>query len=203
MNSKDIIKAFESIRRHITENEEYLTKLDRQNGDGDLGISMKEGFTAVCNALAGTDESDLGKILIKAAGALNEAAPSSLGTILSLAFSGMSRALRGKRDMTLRDLAQAMEAGVQKIMDKAGSKPGEKTILDAICPAVQVFLDAGEGDFKEAAQKAARAAAEGSEATRQMRSVHGRAAYYGEQSVGILDGGSVAGRLIFEALTDL
>ena len=94
--------------------------------------------------------------------------------------------------MTLQDLAQAMEAGVQKIMDKAGSKPGEKTILDAICPAVQVFLDAGEGDFKEAAQKAARAAAEGSEATRQMRSVHGRAAYYGEQSVGILDGGSVA-----------
>ena len=93
-------------------------------------------------------------------------------------------------------------AGVQKIMDKAGSKPGEKTILDSIYPAAESLLADRDGDFKEALRNAAEKAAEGSESTRSMKSVHGRAAYYGEKSIGLLDGGSVVGRLIFEALSE-
>lgn len=74
-------------------------------------------------------------------------------------------------------------------MDKAGSKPGEKTILDSLYPAAESLLADHNGDFKEALKTAAKSAAEGSEATRVMKSVHGRAAYYGEKSIGILDGG--------------
>ena len=87
-------------------------------------------------------------------------------------------------------------------MDKAGSKPGEKTILDSIYPAAESLLADRDGDFKEALRNAAEKAAEGSESTRSMKSVHGRAAYYGEKSIGLLDGGSVVGRLIFEALPE-
>jgi dihydroxyacetone kinase len=86
-------------------------------------------------------------------------------------------------------------------MEKAGSKPGEKTILDALCPALSALqANSATEDSRKAFEAAAQAAAQGSESTRQMLSKHGRAAYYGEKSIGVLDGGSVVGRLIFEAI---
>ena len=88
-------------------------------------------------------------------------------------------------------------------MEKAGSKPGEKTILDAIVPAAEALRDNADRGERAALEAAARAAAEGSEATANMPAVHGRAAYYGEKSIGLVDGGSVVGRLIFETLTKI
>lgn len=201
MNAESVKRGIEKISRIMDENKDYLVRLDQQNGDGDLGVSMSEGFQAAARFTGESEEKDLGKLLMKTGGVFNEAAPSSLGTILSFGFMGMAKSLKGKTEASQAELAQAFDAGVQKIMDKAGSKPGEKTILDALCPAAEALKAAADGDVKEALKKAALAAAEGSESTRAMRSVHGRAAYYGDQSIGLLDGGSVVGRLIFEALS--
>lgn len=203
MNAVSVKEAMERISRKMNENKDYLIKLDQQNGDGDLGVSMSEGFAAAYAFVQGSEETDLGKLFMKMGGVFNEAAPSSLGTILSFGFMGMAKALKGKTEIGLSEAAEAMKAGVEKIMDKAGSKPGEKTILDALCPAVEILCTEAGGDVKEALKKAAEKAAEGSEATKEMRSVHGRAAYYGEKSIGLLDGGSVVGRLIFEAIADI
>lgn len=200
MNTASVKTGIEKISQIMTENKDYLIKLDQQNGDGDLGVSMSEGFAAAAAFVNGTQESDLGKMLMQAGSTFNEAAPSSLGTIISFAFMGMAKSLKGKQEADAAEFAQAVMAGVEKIMVKAGSKPGEKTILDAIYPAAQALLDHAEQGFDEALKAAAVAAAEGSEATRGMKSVHGRAAYYGEKSIGLLDGGSVVGKLIFEAL---
>lgn len=203
MNAVSVKEAMERINCKMNENKDYLIKLDQQNGDGDLGVSMSEGFAAAYAFVQGSEETDLGKLFMKMGGVFNEAAPSSLGTILSFGFMGMAKALKGKTEIGLSEAAEAMKAGVEKIMDKAGSKPGEKTILDALCPAVEMLCTEAGGDVKEALKKAAEKAAEGSEATKEMRSVHGRAAYYGEKSIGLLDGGSVVGRLIFEAIADI
>lgn len=203
MNAVSVKEAMERINCKMNENKDYLIKLDQQNGDGDLGVSMSEGFAAAYAFVQGSEETDLGKLFMKMGGVFNEAAPSSLGTILSFGFMGMAKALKGKTEIGLSEAAEAMKAGVEKIMDKAGSKPGEKTILDALCPAVEMLCTEAGGDAKEALKKAAEKAAEGSEATKEMRSVHGRAAYYGEKSIGLLDGGSVVGRLIFEAIADI
>ncbi|MEM1483805.1 dihydroxyacetone kinase subunit L [Oscillospiraceae bacterium PP1C4] len=201
MNAAVLKDAMNHISHIMTENKDYLIELDQQNGDGDLGISMSSGYKAVADYLASTQETDLGKLLMKAASVFNEAAPSSLGTITSFGMMGMARVLKGKEEADLCEIAQAMKAGVQKIMDKAGSKQGEKTILDALCPGVDALLSNCEkGNAQAAFQAAVQAAKEGSESTRQMRSVHGRAAYYGDKSIGMLDGGSVVGKLIFEAL---
>ena len=202
MNAASVKTGIRKISRIMAENKDYLIKLDQQNGDGDLGVSMSEGFEAADVFVEGTSETDLGKILMQTGGVFNEAAPSSLGTIISFAFMGMAKSLKGKTEAGLPEFAEAVMAGVQKIMDKAGSKPGEKTILDSIYPAAESLLADRDGDFKEALRNAAEKAAEGSESTRSMKSVHGRAAYYGEKSIGLLDGGSVVGRLIFEALSE-
>ncbi|GHV63788.1 DAK2 domain-containing protein [Spirochaetia bacterium] len=202
MNAASLRGAITAISDLIGKNKDYLVELDQQNGDGDLGVSMAAGFKAVEGYLESAEEKDLGKLLMKCSGVFNEAAPSSLGTILAFGFMGMAKALKGKEEAGIAEAALAMEAGLNNIMEKAKSKPGEKTILDAIFPAVERIKKAGPNDsITVIYAAAAKAAAEGSDATRAMISVHGRAAYYGDKSIGILDGGSVVGKLIFEGIS--
>jgi dihydroxyacetone kinase len=184
----------------MEENKDYLTKLDQQNGDGDLGISMTKGFGAVRAYLASTDETDIGRLFMKSSSAMNEAASSTLGTIMSVALMGMAQALKGKAEAALPEIARAMQGAVERIMEKAGSAPGEKTVLDAVCPGVDALIQSADEGTEIALKAAMDASRVGAESTKQMKPVHGRAAYYGDKSIGMVDGGSVAGSLIFEAL---
>ena len=201
MTMESLKNAIGVIAEKIDENKEYLIQLDQQNGDGDLGISMSSGIHAVQDYLASNGETDLGKTLNRCGDFFNEAAPSSLGTIIAFFFKGMAKSLKGKENCSVLERAEGMQAGLDNVMQKAKSKPGEKTILDSLTPGVAALREyAGEPD---AFTRAARAAREGSEKTRRMKAVWGRAAYYGENSVGILDGGSVVGALVFEALDEM
>ena len=200
--AEDVKRVVASISSAMEENREYLISLDQQNGDGDLGISMDEGFKAVLALLDKEEEEDLGRLFMKASKAFNEAAPSSLGTILSIAMMGMAKELKGKTEAHHGDWRAAFEKGVAGIMEKAKSGPGEKTILDALIPGLEALKKAEALDPKAAFEKAFEAAEEGSERTREMKAVHGRAAYYGEKSIGLLDGGSVVGKLIFKGIRD-
>lgn len=202
MNMETVKKALKAISARIDENKDYLVELDQQNGDGDLGLSMSGGFTAACKYLEECTETDMGRCFNKMADAFNEAAPSSLGTIITFIFKGMARSLKGFAECDLARMAEAMDAGLQNMMSKAGSKPGEKTILDSLVPGVKAIADNAANPI-EALKAAAVAARAGSESTREMRAVWGRAAYYGEKSIGVLDGGSVVGALIFEALGEM
>ncbi|MCD8037322.1 MAG: dihydroxyacetone kinase subunit L [Clostridiales bacterium] len=200
MNYESLKKIISGISDIMTENRDYLVSLDQQNGDGDLGISMASGYEAVKNYVNEAEERDLGKLLMKCGSVFNEAAPSSLGTITSFGFMGMAKALKGKEDASFEECIDALDAGLNKIMEKAKSKPGEKTILDSLHPAIEALKANKDKDKVEALKAAAEAAAQGSENTKNMRSVHGRAAYYAEKSIGTLDVGSVVGKLILEAI---
>ncbi|OHE59787.1 MAG: Dak phosphatase, partial [Treponema sp. GWA1_62_8] len=191
--------AIGRISATMAENRDYLIELDQRNGDGDLGISMSEGYKAIAAWLGETTETDLGKALMKCSGIFNESAPSTLGTITSFFLLAMAKALKGKTSATLAEVAAAMEAGLAVVMEKAKSKPGEKTILDSVHPAVMALSEHVAEGTVDAFRHAAEAAAMGCENTKAMRSVHGRAAYYGEKSIGIVDGGAVVGMLIFRS----
>lgn len=200
MNSSSLAKVIACIKDEMVENKDYLVELDQQNGDGDLGISMANGYTKIAEFMADSDIKDLGMLLMKSASVFNEAAPSSLGTITSFGFMGMAKSLKGKEEADLSDIVDALSAGLDKIMEKAKSKPGEKTILDSLHPGIEVLKSNIQLDPMEAFRLASIAAEEGSENTRNMLSVHGRAAYYGDKSLGVLDGGSVVGKLIFKGI---
>ncbi|WP_203234247.1 dihydroxyacetone kinase subunit L [Actinomyces sp. 565] len=204
LNRESLAAIAGEISVLMATNRDYLVSLDQVSGDGDLGISMEDGFRALAEYLAAQEQTDLGQLLRGAAKAFNGAAPSSLGTILSFGMMGMARALRGKTEADVVTAAQALQAGVEAIMDKAESKPGEKTILDALVPGTTALTEGavagGETALSELLRRAAEAAAQGSESTREMEAVHGRAAYSASRSIGVLDGGSVVGRLIFEGL---
>ena len=189
-----VIKAkFQAIADIMAENCDYLIELDRQNGDGDLGASMKSGFAGTARALAESGETDLGALFMLASRTFNESAPSNLGTILSIGMRGCAEALQGKEEADTAEIAAALKAGLDKVIEKTGSSLGEKTILDSMAPGIEALAT---GDLNAALE----AADKGAEATRDMLARHGRAAYYGEKSLGLLDGGAVAGKLIFEAI---
>jgi len=200
MNAKDVKDACKIISDVMTKNKDYLIQLDQQNGDGDLGISMSEGYKAMSDFLDPADETDLGKLFMKMGMTFNEKAPSSLGTITSIGIMGMAKAMRGKTDIDLAETSAAFKAGIEAISEKCGSKAGEKTIMDAFIPAVDELEKHSADGEKKAFEAAAVAAAKGSENTKNMKAVHGRAAYYAEKSIGVLDGGSVVGKLLFEAI---
>lgn len=203
LNYQSLCSAMQRIADTMSANRQYLIDLDQRNGDGDLGISMSDGYAAANAAINNSEERDLGKLFVTAGKAFNEAAPSSLGTITSLGMMGMAKALKGVETADVKLLGQALHAGVEKIMDRAGSKPGEKTILDALCPAIDAVAEHSEQGFEIALKAAARAAKEGAESTKQMKAVHGRAAYYGDKTLGLIDGGAEVGRLLFEALAGI
>lgn len=202
MNIQFIKAAAASVYKKIAENKDYLIQLDQQNGDGDLGISMYNGFQSLCDFFYSVEEEDLGRVFMLASRNFNEAAPSSLGTILSIGMMGIAKKMKGKSEFNREEMTDALQAGVDHIMAKVNSKPGEKTILDALVPAIDSMRAHDRDEWKEACTAAAVAAAQGSERTREMKSVHGRAAYYAEKSLGVLDGGSVVGKLIFEGIAE-
>lgn len=203
MDISTVKTVFSAISVKMDLNEMYLIELDQLNGDGDLGIYMKQGFAAVLSALKNNTETDLGRAFLLISKTMNETAPSSLGTILSVAFMGMAKKLKGLKECTVDEIISAMETGLSCVCEKAGSKPGERTILDAFYPAVEAMKLNCHESAKTMLTLAAQAARAGAEETKNMRPVHGRAAYYGEKSIGHLDGGAVAGALIFEAIAEI
>ena len=196
----EIKKGISSIAKEMAENRDYLVELDQRNGDGDLGISMSEGFNALVEVLNNTEETDLGKVFRDLSKTFNESAPSSLGTILSFGLMGMAKELKGKTEVSRQELSVALEKGLDNILDKTGSKVGEKTIIDSLSPGIESLLSSGSEEDKAAFQNAYEASKAGAEKTKEMMAVHGRAAYYGEKSLGLVDGGAVVGTLIFKGM---
>ena len=198
----EIKKGISSIAKEMTENRNYLVELDQRNGDGDLGISMSEGFNALVEMLNQTEETDLGKVFRDLSKTFNESAPSSLGTILSFGLMGMAKELKGKTEVSRQEFAVALEKGLENILDKTGSKTGEKTIIDSLSPGIESLLSSESEEDKTAFQNAYEASKDGAEKTKEMMAVHGRAAYYGEKSLGLVDGGAVVGTLIFKGMAE-
>lgn len=196
----EIKKGISSIAKEMAENRDYLVELDQRNGDGDLGISMSEGFNALVEMLNKTEETDLGKVFRDLSKTFNESAPSSLGTILSFGLMGIAKELKGKTEVSRQEFSVALEKGLDNILDKTGSKVGEKTIIDSLSPGIESLLSSGSEEDKAAFQNAYEASKAGAEKTKEMMAVHGRAAYYGEKSLGLVDGGAVVGTLIFKGM---
>lgn len=196
----EIKKGISSIAKEMTDNRDYLVELDQRNGDGDLGISMSEGFNALVEVLNKTEETDLGKVFRDLSKTFNESAPSSLGTILSFGLMGIAKELKGKTEVSRQEFSVALEKGLDNILDKTGSKVGEKTIIDSLSPGIESLLSSGLEEDKTAFQNAYEASKVGAEKTKEMMAVHGRAAYYGEKSLGLVDGGAVVGTLIFKGM---
>ncbi len=196
-NVKDIMKE---VSRVMDENKDYLVELDSKAGDGDLGISMSSGFRAVLESDA-MKKQTLKKFFMASGMVINEASPSSLGTIIFMGLIAGAKNVGDAETLDAVGIGNFFMAAAQSIMDKTGSKPGEKTILDSVVPAAKALMNS-DNNLISSMQMAYEVANEGMLSTIKMQAVHGRAAYYQEKSIGFLDGGATVGMLIFKAISD-
>lgn len=198
MKTKNCIQCFERIHHEIHKNSAKLVELDQAFGDGDLGVSMDQGFTGVYLFVQNYEEEDFGKYFMQISKIFNESAPSSLGTIISFGFMGMAKSMKGITDAKLSDFQEAFGKGLENIKEKTGAKLGEKTIIDSLEPAIKVFCRSS--NLKEALHFAYEAAKNGMEETMKLVAVHGRASYHKEKTLGHIDGGAYVSYVIFKAL---
>lgn len=189
-----IVKTFNKIFNIIKEEKEYLIYLDQAFGDGDLGISMYQGFEAVNKYLEKNEEKDLGNVFRNISVIFNESAPSSLGTIISFFFFGMAKKLKGNMEINKEMLSIALLEGLNSVKSKTNAKVSEKTIIDSIEPAILEFAESK--DYEKAYLKAK----SGMEETKNMMAIYGRAQYHKEKTIGHIDGGAYVGYLIFKAI---
>jgi phosphoenolpyruvate---glycerone phosphotransferase subunit DhaL len=191
-----------TIAETAVENEKYFGDLDAVVGDGDFGYSMARGFELVLSEFDSFDRSDIGTFLKKIAMVITGRIGGTSGPIWGTAFIRAGAAAAGKTELTTADTIAMLRAAIEGIKQRGQSDLGDKTLLDALVPAVDVLEEAlGDGSaVSEALARAATTARERAEATKEMLAKRGRAAYTGERSIGTLDAGAVAIAVMLERL---
>ena len=198
LGKDDIIKILQNLKQLFNDKRDFLVELDGRMGDGDLGLTMSKAFTVACDELVDTQETDPGKILMKAGMLMAKAAPSTMGTLMGTGFMRGGKAIAGKSEITTTDLADFFQAFVGGIMERGKAKPGEKTIIDSLKPAADTLSQASQEDATKALQDALKSAEKGLDSTKDMVAQHGRIAYYKEQSKGQEDPGATAGVILIK-----
>lgn len=193
----ELLKAMiAAAAERIVASADELTRLDQAIGDGDHGLNMKRGCAQLLVELDTIAARPTGEALKAIGMALVMKVGGASGPLYGSLFIGMSKAL-GDRQPSRELLVEAFAAGVAAVAARGKSTAGEKTMLDALTPAVEEAKAPGPqlgGRLREAAER-------GAASTIPMRATKGRAAFLSERSVGHLDPGARSSVIIIEALS--
>ncbi|MER6341373.1 dihydroxyacetone kinase subunit DhaL [Streptomyces tendae] len=173
---------------------ERLTALDSPIGDADHGSNLQRGFRAVSATLDKEAPDTPGAVLVLAGRQLISTVGGASGPLYGTLLRRTGKALGDSAEVSAEQLAEAFRAGVDAVRTLGGAAPGDKTMVDALVPAVDAL-----GDSFAAARTAA---VEGAEATTPMQARKGRASYLGERSIGHQDPGATSAALLFVALEE-
>ena len=190
-----------TIAQTSVDNEKYFCDLDAVVGDGDFGYSLARGFEIVLSDFDDLEYDDAGGLLKKTALVLTKRIGGTSGPIWGTAFLRAGGALAGKPDPTGEDVVAGLRAAIEGIKQRGNSDLGDKTLLDALVPAVDTLeASLGEG-AATALERAAVTARESAEATKGMLAQRGRASYTGDRSRDSVDAGAVGVAVMFEAVS--
>jgi dihydroxyacetone kinase-like protein len=188
----------------VTDNADELTALDSAIGDADHGANMRRGMTAVVGKLDATPDAVPGTLLKTAGMTLVSTVGGASGPLYGTLFLRMASAAGDREELDPAAFAAALRAGLDGVVARGKAAPGDKTMLDALVPAVDA-LDAALADgsgLRDALRKAAAAAQAGSDATVPLVARKGRASYLGERSAGHRDPGATSTALLVDAAAE-
>ncbi|MGN9792989.1 dihydroxyacetone kinase subunit DhaL [Streptomyces sp. OZ13] len=174
-----------------------LTELDSAIGDADHGSNLKRGFTAVAAVLEKEPPATPGAVLMLAGRQLVSTVGGASGPLYGTLLRRTGKALGDDAAVTPGQLAEALRAGVAAVAQLGGAKAGDKTMLDALEPAVAAL-----GDSTESFAAAREAAEQGASDTVPLQARKGRASYLGERSIGHQDPGATSSALLLAALAE-
>jgi len=197
----DWIKACAEV---LGENRDYLIQLDAAIGDADHGANMDRGFKAVIAKMPEISDKDIGTIFKTVGMTLLSTVGGAGGPLYGTFFLQAGMKTAGKMELSLEDWYNALEAALNGVIMRGKAELGDKTMIDALTPAVNTLKQAIEDNLPTglALSQAAEAARKGMEATTPLVARKGRASYLGERSAGHQDPGATSSYLILKAAAD-
>jgi dihydroxyacetone kinase-like protein len=202
MDAATITSWMREIYADVRKEKDHLVQLDAAIGDGDHGTNMARGFEAVVQALETDEGSPPGKLLILAGRTLVSTVGGASGPLWGSALRSGGRVLGDQPTFDGMQLVEVLAAALASVKDLGTAAVGDKTMVDALEPAVETLRAslASSASIDEALQAAAGAAENAMRATIPMQARKGRASYLGERSIGHQDPGATSTALIIRAL---
>ena len=201
MNSEQLITILTKIDQMVNEQKDYLNDLDQAIGDGDHGTNVVRGFDEVKAIIPQLSGQPPKKIMKQVAMTLMSKIGGSSGPLLGTLALQISHALPEEDTTPLSAWVMGLEQGIEAIKTLAKAQEGDKTLLDALAPALTALQT--YNDETTAFAQAANAAKKGSDATVDLEAKKGRASYLGARSIGHIDPGSVTISLIFTTISQV
>ena len=195
---RDWIRRYAAV---IAEHRAELVALDTAIGDGDHGTNMDRGMKKALEKLDSQEGADIGALLKTVAMALISSVGGAAGPLYGTLFLQMGTSAAGKEELDVAGWAAALDAGVKGVQARGKAEPGDKTMIDALLPAVEALQSADSG-AGAALAKAADAAEEGMKATIPMEARKGRASYLGPRSIGHQDPGATSSYLLMRSAAE-
>ncbi|MDJ0689472.1 MAG: dihydroxyacetone kinase subunit DhaL [Xenococcaceae cyanobacterium MO_188.B32] len=204
LEKKQIIDWIDNFTAVIAEKKDYLTELDAAIGDADHGINMNRGFQKVSEKLPTVIDRDIGTILKTVSMTLISTVGGASGPLYGTFFLKASAVAAQKEELTPEELVQLLQAGLEGVMYRGKAQLEDKTMIDALSPAVDAFKQslANNNSELEGLQKAVDAAEEGMKKTIPLIARKGRASYLGERSMGHQDPGATSSYLMLKTLLE-
>jgi phosphoenolpyruvate---glycerone phosphotransferase subunit DhaL len=199
-NARSWIKAAALL---IAENAAMLTQLDTAIGDGDHGENMMRGFSAVEKRLETTDPPDIAALFKLVGMTLLSSVGGASGPLYGGFFLELGKSSAKKDKLNKTEVGQILANGLGDIQRRGKAQLSDKTMVDALTPAIETFRTAPNGDLGAALQAAADRAKLAAEATIPLQARKGRASYLGERSIGHQDPGATSSWLLLRALASV
>jgi dihydroxyacetone kinase-like protein len=186
--------------KQVKDGEQYLSELDSACGDGDHGITMLRAVNRVNETLATAEKIDFKSFVYEIGWTLHGVDGGATGPLLGTLFLGMSESLEGKESLDPSGLAQMFEDGLHAVEKQTKARVGDKTMIDALTPAVVTLRTSAESgiDVSHMLHNAAQAAQQGATTTRDFVAKFGKAKHSAERSLGHQDAGATSIAMIFQ-----
>jgi dihydroxyacetone kinase-like protein len=205
ITTEDVLRWITQAAQVFHEQRDYLTQLDAPIGDADHGVNMDRGFRAVLDKLPSLSGMDIGSILKTVGTTLVSTVGGASGPLYGTAFLRAGMVTAGKHELDEADVIEMLQAALDGIKARGKAHTGEKTMVDALEPALAAARKAQEQHESLAVllRRAAEAAEEGMKATIPMLATKGRASYLGERSIGHQDPGATSSWLLLKMLAEV
>lgn len=205
LTTEQVLAWIQRIVELIRQNRDYLTQLDAAIGDADHGANMDRGFQVAVQKLGNEPPNDVGAIFRTVGMALLSSVGGAAGPLYGTFFLELGKQLAGRTAVSAQEWATALRTAVAAVATRGQAQVGDKTMIDALAPAVEELERAlAEGiSLAAAMQRAAAAAEEGMRATIPLQARRGRASYLGERSVGHQDPGATSSALLLTAAAEI
>ena len=202
ITTPQMLQALNAMCDTIEEQKEYLSELDGAIGDGDHGVNMAKCFREVKQKLSESSVENVGTLFRDVGMVVLNSVGGAMGALYGTFFLKLSQESAAKSEMNLSELVAMFQTGEQGILDIGKAKPGDKTLIDTLSPAVRA-IEAAEKEGKslpEALADFEQAAKQGMESTREMLAKIGRASRLGERTIGHQDAGATSCYFILRSL---